>query len=144
MSLAAILDKGDIVPFGNIHHGVHVAGIAKGYEALRAVEESVVNGTLQQLTLSHRERSVFVDLLGNLGSGEASCIAIAKERKGIVVADDSAARGVCHQWGCSVTGTIGLLSDLRRERRLSPQQANGLLKEMIQHGFYSPVKKVPY
>lgn len=118
------------------------SGVSKGYTALRTVESMVVSGAFEQVFLTPTERNSYTDLLRNLGSGEASCIAVAKERKGIVATDDLLARSICNQLGCSVTGTIGVLDSLFKKNVLSSAQTNELLCAMIQKGFYSPVKRI--
>ena len=50
------------------------------------------------------------ELLRILAPGEASCIAQAKARGGVVITDDRAARQCCHERGVVFTGTIGILT----------------------------------
>jgi predicted nucleic acid-binding protein len=65
--------------------------------------------TFRLTTLSPDVRKIYTGLIGQLGKGEASCIAIAKTRSGIAVTDDRAARMVCQRPEVPVTGTVGIL-----------------------------------
>jgi len=119
------------------------SGISKGYEALRAIERVVTVGVFKQIMLTSDERSKYIGLLRNLGSGEASCIAVATTRKGSVVAtDDLVARNICRELRCPVTGTIGILQSMLQNTVLTAEDANRLLDEMILNGFYSPVQRL--
>lgn len=60
-------------------------------------------------SLCSTERTIYVELIGHLGKGEASCIALAKQRGTIVVTDDRGARKQCQQMNLRATGTIGIL-----------------------------------
>ena len=86
--------------------------------------------------------SLFTLLLQSLGSGEASVIAVAKSRGGIVVTDDRAARISSEELGLQFTGTIGILLRLCKESVLTPEAADEILKKMIKKGFYSPVTQI--
>jgi len=81
-------------------------------------------------------------LIGHLGKGEASCIAAAKIRSGIVVTDDRATRKICRQLEIPVTGTVGIFKASVLSGQLSLATADTHLKEMITAGFYSPVLNI--
>ena len=88
------------------------------------------------------ERDLFVELLRTLGTGEASCIALAVGWGGVVVTDDRTARRYCAGRGIPVTGTIGILRALCADRIVSAEEADALLARMVAIGFYSPVRRV--
>ncbi len=94
------------------------------------------------ISLSKSEHSIFRELIGNLGRGEASCIAAAKIRSLIVVTDDRAARNVCVQKNIPLTGTIGILKAAVVDGQVTLSQANEIHQKMVDSGFYSPIKNL--
>ena len=117
-------------------------GVNHGYQALRDVVRLVDGGVFQTTTLSAAERTVYRALLRNLGSGDASVIACAKLRRGIVATDDRAARTCCEDAGVSFTGTIGILKVCCLTGAIDAEQADGILEGMVRQGFYSPVRRI--
>lgn len=110
---------------------------------LEKIEKDLLStGSFQKISLSEIEEHHYMQLLRNLGEGEASCIAAAHERKGIIVTDDRAARNCCQEKTIPVSGTIGLLKAACLDGVLEPEKANQMLKQMISYGFYSPVHKI--
>lgn len=105
-------------------------------------KELLITGAFQKISLSEKEQHHHMMLLKNLGEGEASCIAAAHERKGIVVTDDRAARNCCQDKSIPVSGTIGILKAACLDSVLEPEKANQMLKQMISFGFYSPIHKI--
>ena len=92
---------------------------------------------IYELTPNERENA---NRLSNLlGLGERSCIAIANSRNGMIVTDDRKARQVARGMGILVTGTLGVLT-LDIEMGIVPlDEANQLLRQMIEFGYRSPV-----
>ena len=88
------------------------------------------------------ESELFVDLLRVLGSGEASCVALACHRGGIVVTDDRAARSCCAEREIPVTGSIGILKALCIDRTITQEEADATLARMVDAGFFSPVRRI--
>jgi len=117
-------------------------GITTGRLCLLEIESLVSVGHLAETALTAEERRTKLPLLQNLGSGEASCIACAVHRGGVVATDDRAARLHCTERGLPVTGTIGILLALCRDSVLSVDSADQILEKMVQQGFYSPVQTV--
>jgi len=118
------------------------AGVAAGHAALRLIGEGVKAGRFGQTALNWQERTAFGELLQHLGAGEASCIAVAVKRRGVVVTDDRAARAACAERRVRCTGTIGVLAACCRDGRLAADAADEVLRAMVQHGFYSPVSRI--
>jgi len=102
----------------------------------------LVKGGFQKTSLKEKEQTHYISLLRNLGEGEASCIACAQERAGIVVTDDRAARNHCKERNIFLSGTIGILKAACLDAILDKDQADRMLKEMISAGFYSPIQKI--
>jgi predicted nucleic acid-binding protein len=88
------------------------------------------------------ELQTFGMLLENLHSGEASSISIALTRKWAFLSDDKAARHVAKKLGITFSGTLGILLTLSKKNYLTIDQADYLLYQMIQGGYYSPVKSL--
>ena len=116
------------------------AGVAAGYRVLSAIDERVRSGQFSQTALDVQERVVFGELLRHLGAGEASCIAVAAGRNGVVVTDDRAARASCVGRKVPFTGTIGILVRLVKSDIVPLSEANDLLKRMINLRYRSPVQ----
>ena len=117
-------------------------GIARGYTALEPVERLAAEGAFGTTCLSAEERPIYIALMQSLGPGEAAAIACARNRNGVVVTDDRAARACCHEHGVPVTGTIGILKSCCLEAVISPEEADSILETMVAQGFYSPVRRI--
>lgn len=115
-------------------------GIAAGY-ALTPVLD-LVDTDFDVITLDGEERRVFQELLRFLGAGEASCVAVASRRGGVVVTDDRAARNACQDLTIHFTGTVGIFKASCRDRLLTLVDADAMLERMREVGFYSPVKRI--
>lgn len=117
------------------------AGYIK-YPVLKTIDAFIEEKVFSICNMSQKERRVYVELNGQLGKGEASCIAVADKQGWVVVTDDKAARRVCTQIGVAVTGTIGIIKANLLDGRISASQANIILQKMTDFGFYSPVRKI--
>jgi predicted nucleic acid-binding protein len=122
-------------------------GISAGYNYLEAAYQQLETvdpaGWLRVLspesTPEHRLRAEFDELLD---PGEASCLALAVSRQLIFVTDDLAARQLAEARNVPLTGTLGILIVLVRDKTLSLQEANEMLTDMIQRGYRSPVDRL--
>ncbi|MCP4676306.1 MAG: DUF3368 domain-containing protein [Deltaproteobacteria bacterium] len=117
-------------------------GISHGYEKLRGIVNLVIDNELSTTCLTEDERVGYIELLSNLGSGEASCIVCARSRGGVVVTDDKVARKSCLQHRVRFTGTLGILRSCCVEGALTDEEADKILEEMIHRGFYSPINRL--
>jgi len=117
------------------------AGISK-YPKLKPIDGLIKNNIFKLCTLTGKEREFYSELIGHLGKGEASCIAIAKEQSAIVVTDDRTARRQCSQMDILVTGTVGILKASLLDGSINRNQADDILQKMIRSGFYSPVRNI--
>jgi predicted nucleic acid-binding protein len=121
-------------------------GITAGYPLrpiLRALKPLSSDGWLVVVSLeSAQEQSLFVQFSSTLGPGESSCLSVARSRGYVVVTDDLAARRAAGSHNIDVTGTIGILVRLVRERHVSLQEANDLLAGMIVLRYRSPVARL--
>ena len=117
------------------------AGIAE-YPELKQVDKLIEDKTFKLVSLSRKEYQHFLQLIGHLGKGEASCVAFAKEQTAIVVTDDRSARKQCSVMKIPVTGTVGILKASALDGDISLAQADESLRKMIEAGFYSPVRSI--
>ena len=77
----------------------------------------------------------FIDLIPDLGKGEASVLALAIELdNALLILDDLLARKVAHFEGLQITGTIGVMIRARKEGWL-PELKPSLMK-LAEAGFY--------
>ncbi len=119
------------------------AGRIRGYAELKVVEQPLAAGSILPAdAMTTPESELFVDLLRNLSSGEASCVALARHRTGIVATDDRAARDSCAERQIPVTGTIGILKALCTDKNITSEEADAILARMVDAGFFSPVRRV--
>jgi len=117
------------------------AGIAE-YPELKQFDKLIEDKTFKRVSLSRKEYQHFLQLIGHLGKGEASCIAFAKEQTATVVTDDRSARKQCSLMKIPVTGTVGILKASVLDGYISLAQADESLRKMIEAGFYSPVRSI--
>lgn len=110
-----------------------------GITRLETIEKQLL---FTQTQLAQSEQSIYLSLLRNLGDGEASCIACSLQREGIVVTDDRMARAICKERSIPVTGTLGILKAAYLDGLLPIEEADAILKTMIDFGFYSPVQRI--
>ena len=96
---------------------------------------------LQQVNfVSAEERLLFVNLSKRLGAGEASCLAIAMQRRDDLLTDDQAVRKIALREGLRLSGSIGVLLELIRTSDISLKTGNSILKAFIDQGYFSPVE----
>ncbi len=117
-------------------------GVAAGFPNLGDVEAAAGTHLTLAPPMTAAERAEYGVLLGPLASGEASCIASAQHRGGVVVTDDRAARACCSDRGVAFTGTVGILRACCLDESLNPQDADDVLEAMIAAGFYAPVRRI--
>ncbi len=117
------------------------AGIS-GYPKLKFVDELIDDNTFSLLSLSGTEHKYYLEMIGHLGKGEASCIAFAKIQNAIVATDDRAARRRCSQMKIPITGTIGILKASMLGGHIGLIQVDEILSKMQKAGFYSPVRSI--
>lgn len=122
-------------------YGEISAGIAE-YPMLKLVDKLIEDKIFNLLSLSRKEHDLYLELIGHLGKGEASCIALAKTKSAIVVTDDRAARKQCKQMRIRVTGTVGILKASFLDSQISLARADSIHQKMVEAGFYSPVRSI--
>jgi predicted nucleic acid-binding protein len=88
---------------------------------------------------NQRELELYRNLLLRLGSGEASCLAIAKGRGWLFLTDDLNARKTAIQLDVRISGTIGVLRIAMEQGFIPIEEGNRLLHSMIDNGYFSPI-----
>ena len=118
-------------------------------EVLNEYNEGVKKNKLPPLTINvkiirlNEEEKQLCDFLSTkLGLGEASSIAVAVKRKLKLLTDDLDARKIAKRLGVPVSGTIGVLALAVKKHYISLKEGNDILRNMISHGFFSPIKKL--
>ena len=120
-----------------IQHGIEV-----GYSELTDVQRALAPTGWLAVTAPENgeEQCIYVRQLAALGSGEASCLAVARVRDMVLATDDRAARLHAAVDKVRLTGTLGILLRLVRTAQVPLERANRLLAEMRQRGYHSPVE----
>jgi len=91
---------------------------------------------------SPAERQSFETLRERLGRGEASCLSLAISRRLRVLTDDRDTRIIAHRRDIPVSGTIGVLVLAVKRGLLPLDEANTLLSDMIEKGYYAPYHEI--
>lgn len=147
----------DATPFSNFAHigrldllRLALPQAATTPHVVAELEKGVASGRLPAcdwewldvVELTSTEETNLADVRMVLGDGEASCIAVALERKAGVFTDDLDARRYARRRGIRVSSTLGVLSLLVERRCLTMAQADVCLQEMIAHGYRSPIRSL--
>jgi predicted nucleic acid-binding protein len=94
---------------------------------------------LARIAITAVEQGQFDAFCEHLGEGEASCLAVAKERGYRLATDDKDARRLARQLGLSLTGTIGILAILVKKGRIAIDEGDRFLRHMVAAGYRSPL-----
>ena len=114
----------------------------RGYPLLKDVDKLIDKKIFRLVSLSRKEHKNFLELIGHLGKGEASCIAFAQEHTAIVVTDARTARKQCTSMNIPFIGTVGILKASMLDGKISLSRADEILLHMRNAGFYSPVRSI--
>ena len=105
-------------------------------------KETDISWVRQTKIRDRAERRLFQALRARLGAGEASCLAVAIRRKHNLLTDDMDAREVALREGVRLSGSVGVLVSLINRRRISLDEGNAALWELIAAGYFSPVESL--
>lgn len=94
---------------------------------------------LARVAVTPGEQVQFEAFCEHLGEGEASCLAVTKERGYRLATDDKDARRLARQLGISLTGTIGILAILVKQDQIALDEGDRFLHEMVTAGYRSPL-----
>ena len=117
-------------------------GIEEGYAFLARVNQALTDARVSVTTLeSEQEWRLYQTIPAKLHRGEAMSLAIARCRGWHLLTDDRAARMYAKTFGVGCSGTLGLLVRAVRVGRLTMDEGNHLLTEMIARARYrAPVR----
>lgn len=120
-------------------------GFHEGYRFLEAAVShiKISSGKLRVVNFDHeKEQEDFYEFCVKLHVGEASCLAIAKNRNWLFLTDDMAARKLAKSINVDLSGTIGVLVLAVKQKVISVDESDYLLKEMIRGNYRSPVSSI--
>jgi predicted nucleic acid-binding protein len=124
-------------------------------EVFREVENGIISGRdFQKRTkleiekhqwlfltnLEDIENEILKKLPKSLHTGEASCLAVAKNRKWTFLTDDGNARNYARESNIVVSGTIGILISSIDEELITMVEGEDYLQTMIKNKYRSPFK----
>ncbi len=95
---------------------------------------------LERIRMTASEVVQFAQLRRQLDEGEASCLAVAAQRKWNVATDDKDARKWAIRLHIPHTGTLGILGLLITQKHMTLGEGNDWLHLMINAGYHSPMK----
>jgi predicted nucleic acid-binding protein len=117
-----------------------LAGQLAGYAFYDGIEQHVAplspNGWLQLVSMTDDELLLLAELPEQLHRGEAACLCLARQRGWNFLSDDRAARRQAEKWKIAVSGTIGILVAAVQDSHVSLDEANALLRLMIDKANY--------
>lgn len=97
---------------------------------------------LAVLSLTEDERKARDELMPPLDKGEAACLALAYSRGYAFLSDDRMARREARRLGVRLSGTIGVLKTLVDEEKVSLEEADEALQQMMAMGYRSPIRSL--
>jgi len=119
-------------------------GIEEGYDFFEGIEKVVSpftkSGWIQLTNVADDDGIRLLGMLPrNIHQGEAACLVVAKQRNGLFLTDDRAARKYARMWQIPLSGSLGCLRLAVDKGFYTLPEANGLLKQMINYGYRSPI-----
>jgi predicted nucleic acid-binding protein len=140
-----VLSNLSIVRRPDLVHAAFVEQVGTTEQAYREMQDGVAIGKipvcdwdwLARVTLTPVEEVQFETFYEYLGAGEASCLAVARERGYRLATDDKDARRLARQLGISLAGTIGILAISVKQGELPLVEGDRLLQDMIGAGYRS-------
>lgn len=142
-----VLSNFSIVRRPDLVRAAFVEQVGTTEQAFQEMQDGVAIGKipacdwdwLSRVTLTPVEEVQFETFYEYLGAGEASCLAVARERGYRLATDDKDARRLARQLGISLAGTIGILAILVKQGELTLVEGDRLLQDMIAAGYRSPL-----
>jgi predicted nucleic acid-binding protein len=142
-----VLSNFSIVRRPDLVYMAFVEQVGTTTQALQEMVEGIAVGKipacdwdwLARIAVTPQEQVQFEAFCEYLGKGEASCLAVAKERGYKLATDDKDARRLARQLGLSLTGTIGILAALVKQGQITLNEGDRFLHEMVAAGYRSPL-----
>lgn len=142
-----VLSNSSIVRRPDLVRAAFVEQVRAKEQAFQEMQDGVAIGRIPAcdwdwlacVTLTPVEQVQFETFREHMGAGEASCLAVARERGYRLATDDKDARRLARQVGISLTGTIGILAILAKQGLIPLFEGDRFLHEMVAGGYRSPV-----
>ena len=128
------LDGEKIIPT-QVYEQVITQGKIRGDADAIVSEELVKKGIIKVITVKNGFREMLKSLKKELHEGELEVLALAKDKGGIAVLDESIAREVGSVFKIEVHGTLFLIFLMVKRRRLKKEEAKNKVNLMIRKGF---------
>ncbi|OGC02499.1 hypothetical protein A2V82_02050 [candidate division KSB1 bacterium RBG_16_48_16] len=122
-----------------------IRGLQEGYPFLESAlkQIKISRGWLRLVAFeTEEEQANYYQFCIKLHSGEASCLAIAKNRNWLLLTDDQAARKLAKSSRMELSGTIGILALAAKQEIISVAEADDLLAGMVKGNYRSPVASI--
>jgi predicted nucleic acid-binding protein len=142
-----VLSNFSIVRRPDLVRAAFVEQVGTTEQAFQEMQDGVAVGKipacnwdwLARVTLTPVEQVQFETFYDHMGEGEASCLAVARERGYRLATDDKDARRLARQLGISLTGTIGILAISVKQGQIPLVEGDHFLHEMVAVGYRSPL-----
>ncbi|MDQ1328116.1 MAG: hypothetical protein QG641_1401 [Candidatus Poribacteria bacterium] len=116
-------------------------GILCGHNyQMRTKMEIERNKWLLVTVLDDSENTILLKLPDKLHLGEASCLAVSKNRRWTFLTDDGTARNCANEIGVVISGTIGILLASANLNLITMEEGDNYLQIMIKNRYRSPIK----
>ena len=117
-----------------------LAGQMAGYAFYDDMDQHITpfapDGWLHLVAPTEDKLQLFASLPAHLHRGEVACLCIARQRGWGLLTDDRATRRQARVWNIPLSGTIGVLLLAIQDGRLTLDEGNALLQEMINQARY--------
>ena len=154
LSNFAAVDRLDLLQ--NLHGRLYIPsqvyeeimnGLEEGYDFYAGIENYIhpfaEDGWVVLISLTDdNEIALYQSLTQRHHYGEAACLAIAQHRHWAFLTDDKQARKTARLLGIVLSGTLGALIQSMKQRLLTLESANELLRKMIARGYRSPYERL--
>lgn len=131
---------GQIVVGPAVYHEAVARGIEAGAPEVGFLRSAQQGGWLQMVRLSRGEQDLTEQLTKatNLHRSEAESLALAKDRRQQLIADDKEARGMARAMGVQCIGTAGVLTEALATNRISLEAFEDLVVRLADITWLSP------
>lgn len=128
------LEGEKIIP-PQIYEQVVLQGKTRGDADALVSEELVEKGVLQVVQVENGFIEALKNIEAGLHEGELEVLAIAKNKGGTAILDESIARDIGRIFGIEIHGTLFLIFLMVKKRALKKEEAKGKVNLMIKKGF---------
>lgn len=119
-----------------VYEEVVTVGVEAGHPDARRVERAVARGVLSVSTVDDTQHAERLRRNPNLSEADVDVLALATAEGGVAVLDGAYGRAVADTEGVETRGTVFLLVSAVRGGQLPAAEANDIVDEMIDAGWY--------